>query len=151
MNLFDCISAAEKDIYNARRYLETRSALLRVCDNIYSAMMWAMEAWIIGKGHEPDRGNGWGSIHAQFLQLAPREIGGPASYCAAQAVMLNYDQEGGLDHKEKPLPIERWEKMTLELIDKAERCIVAIAVDSGCSEKQLKELCLYGKFREKIM
>jgi hypothetical protein len=146
MNLFDCVSAAEKDIYNARSYLETRSAVFRVCDNIFSAMMWAMEAWLIGKGHSPR--NGWDSIRAQFFQLAPAGIKSPVSYCVAEAVMLNYDREGGEDHKEKPIAFERWEKMVFGLIDKAEQCIVAIEKDIGCSKKQLARLWLYKKFHK---
>ncbi len=33
-------------------------------------MMWTMEAWLLAKGHSPDAGHGWRSIHIQFLQLA---------------------------------------------------------------------------------
>lgn len=147
MNLFDCISSAEKDITDARRHLEKGCGVNWVCDEIYSAMVWAMEAWIIGKGYEPDTRNGWSSIHVQFSQLTPKKLR-PASYCAAKAVMMDYELQGGPDYNEKPIPFAKWKKMAFELIDKAEQCIIAIEKDSGCGEEQLKELWLYRKYHE---
>jgi uncharacterized protein (UPF0332 family) len=145
MDISDCIYAAEKNIYDARRHLETGNAVNWVYDEIYTAVMWAMEAWLLGKGYSPNKGGGWRSIHYQFLQLAPDDIRNPVSYCASRAVMLDYDLQGGFDHKEEPMPFERWKELAFELIGKAEEGIVAIEKDIGCTEDELKKLWLFQK------
>lgn len=123
------LESAHNYLANARRYLDSGEAVNWVCDEIHSGLMWAMEAWLIRYGHNPNFGNGWYSMRAQFFEVAPQKLRSNIFDCLAKVNSLSYQLEGGLDFKEPLLPIEKWKKDVYKCLAKAEEIIVTIEQD----------------------
>lgn len=129
MEVKDCVSAVESKLYDARRYLETGKAVNWVPDSLESALHWAMEAWLIGHGHEINRGKGWEGVQTDFWNAAPPELRTITMSCLSRAVFLEYDLEGGFDHKEPLPPIDVWEKEAYACLERTEEVLACILKD----------------------
>jgi uncharacterized protein (UPF0332 family) len=129
MNVKNCIRAAEKNLSDARRYLETGEAINWVPDRLSGALLWAMEAWLMANGYEIDRGLGWGGTRKAFWEAAPSGLSLEVTTCLSRATFLQFDLEGGLDYKE-PLPsMDVWHEKAFECLEEAERTLIRIFKD----------------------
>jgi len=64
-----------KDLLDeADRWLEQDIGHDRIPVNLHDAVMYAMEAWLHGRGIAVDRGNGWHSMRAQFKEETPEHL-----------------------------------------------------------------------------
>jgi hypothetical protein len=66
MNYSECIKAANSNLYNAGRYLESGDAVNWVPDALSTALLWAMEAWLKFNRHEIGHGRGWADTRRAF-------------------------------------------------------------------------------------
>jgi len=58
MKVSDCINAAKRNLYDGRRYIETGEAISWVPESLSTALLWAMDAWLMAKNFEVNRGKG---------------------------------------------------------------------------------------------
>ncbi len=64
-----------KDLLDeAHRWLEQDIGHDRIPVKLHDAVMYAMEAWLHGRGIALDRGNGWHSMRTQFKEEAPDHL-----------------------------------------------------------------------------
>lgn len=131
MLLNDYICAAEKDLYNARRYLETGEAANWVPDSLSAALYWAMEAWLMAHGYEVDRGRGWEGTRSAFMDNAPGQLRSEVMYCLSETSFLQYDVEGGFDHKEPLTPMDMWKETAHECLEETEKVVQHLLRDTG--------------------
>lgn len=122
-----CASAAFKNIAEARRYLEEKSWVGSFCDLIYTGIMWAIQAWLISRGIEPDARKGWQSMRFQFHQVAPRDLAAKASTCLA-GVLMHQGPIGRFEGDEfvyrSPSYIsEEWQRVAMKYLLEAEEIL----------------------------
>lgn len=123
MKASDCSNAAERNLYDARRYIETGEAINWVPDSLSTALLWAMEAWLMANNFEVNRGKGWDGTREAFWNVAPAELRSQVMSCYAKITFLVYDLEGGFKRKE-PLPSrEEWKKSASKCLEDAEMVI----------------------------
>lgn len=110
---------ALKKLADARRELERGESVTGTCDHISTAMYWAMEYWVSGQGHQPDFGNGWHSLHIQFVELTEGMAVNALSRCVHEAASLDLRLRGW----PKPLDWDTWRHDVAECIETAERLL----------------------------
>jgi|Deesub1362A_J573_1020465.scaffolds.fasta_scaffold00027_177 hypothetical protein len=130
MNIDDCIDAAERNLYDARRYLESGEAVNWVPDSLSTALLRAMEAWLMAHGHKWNRGQGWEGLRSAFIDVAPEKLRSEVMYCLGKATFLEYDLEGGFEHKEPILPLKEWKKEAYECLEKMEKVVRHLLADT---------------------
>ena len=55
-------------------YLSSGNIINWVCSEMGSALMWAMEAWLLAHGYSPDFSSGWGSVRMLFRKYATESL-----------------------------------------------------------------------------
>lgn len=95
---------ARKRIAQARRNMDVHGACLRAGDDMYTGVMWAIDAWLHFGRHpiEPPRmwQSGWEARYFQFSKLAPEEMSAIAGRVLANCVMLT--GPGDMDDPDEP-------------------------------------------------
>ncbi|RJP37131.1 MAG: hypothetical protein C4548_14840 [Desulfobacteraceae bacterium] len=124
MEAADCFDAAERNLSDARRYLEIGQAVNWVPDRLQSAVLWAMDGWLLARNFEVNRGLGWGATQQAFYKAAPPELYAKVSHCYSKALSLQYQLEGGFDHEEPIPPMDVWLESAFKCLEESE-----IAVD----------------------
>lgn len=89
--------------------LNSGSMINWVCNEMSSALMWAMEAWLLVHGYSSDSSSGWGSMRMQFREYAPETLwlkisNVPSKLNFLDAVLLGDPDIDCLPH----WPIEKW-------------------------------------------
>ena len=123
-----CIAAARRSLTHARRYLKTGEAVNWGCDNITSAIHWAMEGWLIGNGHHVTHRNGWLDTYQAFQKYAPDEFNAPLLKLYAQALYLEFVLMGDSDMR-PAISISEWEIKMRECLDNSEITINALLTE----------------------
>ncbi|GAN33204.1 MAG: hypothetical protein DYG83_02455 [Candidatus Brocadia sp. AMX2] len=67
------LQTANSCIDYANYGLNSGSMINWVCNEMGSALMWAMEAWLLAHGYSSDFSN-WGSMRMQFREYAPETL-----------------------------------------------------------------------------
>lgn len=123
-----CMRAAKNDLANARRYLESGEAVNWVADNIGSALDWAMEGWLIAKGHQISHGRGWESKREAFSKIGPLGLRSRITGLSAEAIFLDFELMG--DSNTSPtLSMDEWKALAHECLKKAEQTVRQLFVD----------------------
>lgn len=65
------LNYAKGNLDDADRWLEEDIGHDQIMTKLYDAVMYTMEAWLLGQGITPDKGNGRHSINGQFMKAAP--------------------------------------------------------------------------------
>ena len=82
------LRSSQAHLDDARRHFQVGLASPRTCDQIKAGLMWAMEAWLLKHGHEPNFGNGWHSMRSQFFSVAPDNLKSEIVKCLFAIVRL---------------------------------------------------------------
>ena len=128
MKTSDCIRAAKNDLANARRYLESGEAVNWVADNIGSALNWAMEGWLIAKGHQISHGRGWESTREAFLKDGPLRLRSRITGLYAETIFLDFELMG--DSYTKPsLSMDDWKAKAHGCLEKTEQAVNQLLTD----------------------
>lgn len=123
MNISDCIRAAENNLSNARQYLESGEAVNWVANSLSTALLWAMEAWLLSSGYKINHGKGWADTHEAFMNNGPAELRSRVRSCYAEAHFLEVDLMGGVDDTVPVTPIAIWKTKASACLEKAENAI----------------------------
>jgi hypothetical protein len=122
MKTSDCIRAAKNDLANARRYLESGEAVNWVADNIGSVLNWAMEGWLIAKGHQISHGRGWDDTREAFLKNGPVNLRSQLMTLCAEATYLKFELMGDINTR-STLPMAEWETKAHGCLEKTEQAV----------------------------
>lgn len=118
---------SERNLADVRSYLDSGDALNWVPDKLASALYWAMEAWLVVKGYEPEPVSpgviGWYGTTNAFQKHAPKDLADALLTCLAKAKSLEYFLLGSGIEEEENLPsLDEWKIMAhkcLEMTNKA--------------------------------
>jgi len=129
MNTSDCIRAAESNISNARRYLESGNAINEVPDSLGTALLWAMEAWLLSNGYKFSHGKGWADTREAFMNSGPAELRSWVISFCAKVNFLEGDLMGDVDDTVPVTPIALWETKAYACLEKADKVINELFTD----------------------
>lgn len=103
------LQTAKNRTENAEYHLSSGNMFNWVCDEMKTALMWAMEAWLLAHGYSPDFGSGWGSMRMQFRKYAPENLYLKISDLLSRLNFLDVVLLGDPDIDWLPRwPIEKW-------------------------------------------
>lgn len=122
MKISDCFNAANNDLDNARRYLESGQAVNWIGDKLCSALLWAMEGWLIAKGHQISHGRGWADTYETFLKNAPLGLRSQFKPLYAKARYLEFQLMGDIDTS-PTLPMVEWQAKAHACLETTETAI----------------------------
>lgn len=114
---------ARNCIRNAKYYFEKERALLRVCSEMHSGLMWAIESWLLRNRYELDCRHGWNSVMAQFADVAPKHLRSKTLYILHKIVLSDsYNPiEGPQDGTH--VDYEKWKCTVRSLLVDVEKAI----------------------------
>lgn len=122
MKTSDCIRAVKNDLVNARLYLEYGEAINWVTGSISSAMNWAMECWLISKGHKISHGRGWESTIEAFLKEGSLELRSRITSLYSETMFLDFELMGYSQTK-PTLSMDDWKDKAYVCLDKTEQLV----------------------------
>lgn len=128
MKTSDCIRSAKNGLDNARRYLESGEAVNRVVDNIGSALNWAMEGWLIAKGHQISHGKGWEGTREAFLKNGPFGLCSRITGLYAKTIFLDFELMGN-SNTNPTLLMAEWKTKAHECLEKTEQAVRQLLAD----------------------
>lgn len=109
------LKTARNDLREAEKYLASGEAVNWVPGNLESAVMWAINAWLVANHHEPKCD--WQGMFFQFMKVAPKELASEAARALSSISMLEGSDGIGWD---------RWKAGMLENAARAGMIIHAI-------------------------
>ena len=80
------LKTARNDLRQAEKYLASGEAVNWVPGKLESAVMWAINAWLVANLHEPK--SDWQGMFFQFLEVAPKELASGAGEVLSSIAML---------------------------------------------------------------
>jgi hypothetical protein len=128
MKTSDCFNAAKNDLDNARRYLESGQAVNWVADKLCSALLWAMEGWLIAKGHQISHGRGWADTREAFLKNGPFGLRSQLIPLYAKARHLEFELMGDIDTR-PTLPMAEWQVKAYVCLETTEKAVHQLLAD----------------------
>jgi len=122
MKRSDCIRAAQNDLVYARLYLEYGEAINWVTGRIGSAMNWAMECWLISKGHKIGHGRGWESTLEAFLKNGSLGLRSRIISLYSETMFLDFELMGNSNTK-PTLSMDDWKDKAYRCLEKTEQLV----------------------------
>lgn len=124
------LTSADNYVANARRYLDSGEAVNWVCNEMNSALMWGMEAWLLKHGYTPNFGNGWHSMRVQFYENSPDNLRLKVSDCLSELTSLQFHLDSDLDSNEGVhISMEQWKEKTYACLKEVEEFVRVIEKD----------------------
>ena len=118
----DCIQAANSNLANARRLLDSGDAVNWVSGQLGSALHWAIAGWLLAHGHCVSHGRGWSDTREAFLKLGPDELRTQLITLYAQTVSLEFQLMGDSDTA-PTLSIAEWQIKARECLENTDKAI----------------------------
>lgn len=128
MKTFDCIGAAKNNLANARGFLESGEAVNWVADNLTSTLLWAMEGWLIAKGHQISHGRGWDDTREAFSKNGPIGLRSQLMTLCAEATDLEFELMGDINTK-STIPMAEWKAKAYRCLEKTEEAVRQLLAD----------------------
>ena len=99
-----------------------------VADNIGSALNWAMEGWLIAKGHQISHGRGWESTREAFLKDGPLGLRSRITGLYAETIFLDFELMGD-SHTKPSLSMDDWKAKAQGCLEKTEQAVHQLLTD----------------------
>ena len=127
MKAKDCLNAARKNLYSVRRHLESGYGINWVPDELSTAALWAIEAWLIAMGHKRS-GMDWAKIRLKFKDVAPKDLYDHFDNCMAGASSLDFYLFGDSAEVDgwPPFDPDKWKKDAWQCLEDTERLVERI-------------------------
>ncbi|WP_028588156.1 hypothetical protein [Desulfocurvus vexinensis] len=126
MQASDCANAARQGLRDARRHLETSEAVNWVAQELGSALLWAMSAWLLANGHEAAPGGSWAGTRLAFENEGPPGLRAQVLSCHAKVRCLDVDLLGGLDDTLPEMPLDQWKMEAFTCLERTEEAVHAL-------------------------
>ena len=130
MNQSDCICFAKDNLHTARLALKTGHCINYVADDLGSAVMWAMEAWLMAHGHDYIHA-GWGATQTAFAEHGPADLYQRARKRLLDSARLEYALLGDPDDPSPPLPLAEWKIKANDFLEQTERVVNDLLAECG--------------------
>jgi hypothetical protein len=117
------VDCAHKCIEDAKRYFISGQAMNWICTEVYHALMWGIESWVLRRGIESKSCHGWDALTGQFNDVAPPSIKRNVLYNLHKSVIYDTNNpiEGSIEGDR--IDFEDWKSNVGKLISDAEESI----------------------------